>query len=154
VQRFEFRLERVLKLKKQREWLAELRQKQARVALEAARAEAAILQEQIAQSAAALAAHLADPARDASWVARHQQALRLGPLLELAEAKSRQANEKYRQASAARTQVATEVEALLHLRQQEWHAHRLIVLRAQQEQLDEVGMRQWRAGPDGPGVSS
>jgi hypothetical protein len=51
--------------------------------------------------------------------------------------------------AAIHEQIANEVEALLHLRQQEWPAHRLEVLRAQQEQLDEVGMRQWRAGQDG-----
>jgi len=51
--------------------------------------------------------------------------------------------------SAARTEIAKEVEALLHLRREEWQAHRLAILKAQQEQLDEVGMRLWRAGQDG-----
>jgi hypothetical protein len=149
LQRFEFRLERVLKLKKQREWLAELRQKQARAALDAARAEVAVIAEQIARSAAALEAGLAGAARDASWLARQEQSLRLRPLLELAEARARQADVNYQQASAARAQAATEVEALLHLRRQEWQAHRLAVLKARQEQLDEVGMRLWRAGQGG-----
>jgi flagellar biosynthesis chaperone FliJ len=154
VQRFEFRLERVLKLKKQREWLAELRQMEARAALDAARAQVAVLHDQVAQSAAALQACVADALRDAAWLARHQQALRLGPLLELAEANARQADHKYQEASAARTQIATEVEALRHLRQQEWHAYRLALLRAQQEQLDEVGLRRWQARADGPGIPS
>src|SRR5262245_24941932 len=112
---------------------------QARAALDAARAAVAAIHEQIARSAAALAAGLAGAARDASWLARHEQALRMGPLLELAEDKAREADVHYQQMSAARTQIAKEVEALLHLRQQEWQAHRLEVLRAQQEQLDEVG---------------
>jgi hypothetical protein len=154
VQRFEFRLERVLKLKKQREWLAELHQKQARVALEAARAEVAAIEEQVARSAAALAAGLAGAADDPSWLARHQQAVRLGPILELAEAKAREAEVHYQKASAARTQIAGEVEALLHLRGQEWQEHRQALLRAQQEQLDEVGMRLWRAGQDGSRTAS
>jgi len=149
VQRFEFRLERVLKLKKQREWLAELRQKQARAALDAARAEVTAIQEQIARSAAVLAAALSDAAKDVSWLARQQQSLRLGPLLELAEARACQADLQYQQASAARTQIAQEVEALQHLRHEEWQAHRQAVMRAHQEQLDEVGMRLWRAGQDG-----
>jgi hypothetical protein len=154
VQRFEFRLERVLKLKKQREWLAELRQKQARAALDAARAAVAALNEQVARSAAALEAGLAGAAHDASWLARHEHALRLRPVLELAEAKARQADVQYQEASAARTRIATEVEALLHLRRQQWQAHRAAVLKAQQEQLDEVGMRLWRAGQDGSRVPS
>jgi len=154
MQRFEFRLERVLKLKKQREWLAELRQMEARAALDAARAQVAVLHDQVAQSAAALQTCLASAVRDAAWLARHQQALRLGPLLELAEAKARQADHMYQEASAARTQIATEVEALRHLRQQEWHAHRLARLRAQQEQLDEVGLRRWQASAAGPRIPS
>ncbi len=149
MQRFEFRLERVLKLKKQREWLAEVRQKQARAALDAARAAVAVLHDQVARSAAALAAGLAGAAEDPAWLARQQQALRLGPVIELAESKARQADVQYQEASAARTRIATEVEALLHLRGQEWQVHRLAVLKAQQEQLDEVGMRLWRAGSDG-----
>ena len=150
MQRFEFRLERVLKLKRQREWLAELRQRQARAALDAARAEVTAILDQIARSAAVLQDGLAAAGRDASWLSRHQQSLRLGGLLELAEAKARQADVRYQEASAARTQIATEVEALQHLRQEEWHDYRLGVLRAQQDQLDEVGMRKWRAGQDGP----
>ncbi len=149
MQRFEFRLERVLKLKKQRQRLAEQQQLRARAALDAARAEVAAIQGQIARAAAELAAGLAEASRDASWLARHQQAVRLAPVLELAEERARQADVRYQQASAARTQIATEVEALLHLRQQEWQAHRAAVRKAQQEQLDEVGMRLWRAGQDG-----
>src|SRR5207302_6788900 len=98
MQRFEFRLERVLKLKKQREWLAELRQKQARAALDVARAEVAAIHDQIAQSAAVLEASLAAAARDASWLSRHQQSLQLGRLLELAEDTARQADVKYQEA--------------------------------------------------------
>ena len=152
MQRFEFRLERVLKLKKQREWLAELRQMEARAALDAARAQVAVLHDQVAQSAVALQTSLAGAVRDAAWLARHQQALRLGPLLELAEAQARQADHKYQEASAARTQIAAEVEALRTLRQQEWHAHRLARLRAQQELLDEVGLRRWQTRAEGPGI--
>lgn len=149
MQRFEFRLERVLKLKKQRQWLAELRQKQARAALDAARAEVAALHELVARSAAALAAALPGAADDPAWLTRQQQSLRLAPLIERAEGKAREADVHYQKASAERTQIATEVEALLHLRGEEWRAHRLEVLRVQQEQLDEVGMRLWRAGQDG-----
>jgi hypothetical protein len=47
VQRFEFRLDGVLKLKKQRRRLAEQQQMQARAALDAARAAVMALQEQL-----------------------------------------------------------------------------------------------------------
>lgn len=154
MQRFEFRLERVLKLKKQRQWLAELRQKQAAAVLEVARAEVAALHEQVARTAATLAAALPGAAEDAAWLTRQQQALRLAPLIEAAERKEREAKLEYDKVSAERTRITTEVEALLHLRGEEWRAHRLGVQRAQQEQLDEVGMRLWRAGQDGSRESS
>jgi flagellar FliJ protein len=154
VRRFEFRLERVLKLKKQREWLAEMRQKEARAALDAALAAVAAVNDQIARNAAALAAALAQAGQDGSWLARQQQSVGLGHLLELAEAEAREREVKFREACAARTQVAQEVEALLHLRGEEWQAHRAEVQKAQQEQLDEVGMRLWRSGPDGSGAWS
>jgi flagellar protein FliJ len=154
VRRFEFRLENVLKLKRQRQRLAEQQQLRARAALDAARAEAAAIREQIARIATALAVGLAGAVRDGSWLRQHEQALRLGPRLELAEDTARLADVRYQEASAARTQIATEVEALQHLREQQSQAHRLDVLRAQQEQLDEVGMRKWRAGPGGSPVRS
>jgi hypothetical protein len=145
VRRFEFRLERVLKVKKQREWLAELRLKQARAVLDAAEAEVAALTEQVARGADALAARLGQP-DDGSRLGRWQQSARLGDLLEAAEAKARAAAARYREAAAARTQIAAEVEALFFLRRQEWQEHRLALLRAGQEQLDEVGLRRWLAG--------
>jgi flagellar biosynthesis chaperone FliJ len=145
VQRFEFRLERVLNLKKQWERMAELRQQQARIALDAARSVVTALQEQIAHNAATFEARLGCSEDGDSWLVRYQQSARLGDRLELAEAKAQVAESKYQEASTARTKMATEVEALLFLRRQKWHAFRLEVQRAQQEHLDEVGMRRWRA---------
>jgi hypothetical protein len=136
-------------LKKHHQRLAEQRQAEACAVLDAARAEVAAIREQVSRAAAALAAGLGEAGQDGSWLARHQQAVRFGPVLELAEARERQADVRYQEASAARTQIATEVEGLLHLREQEWQAHRQAVSRARQEQLDEVGMRLWRAGQEG-----
>ncbi len=146
MQRFEFRLERVLKVKKQREWLAELAQKQARAALDAARADVAALNERIAHNAAAFASRLGSSEDAAAWLSRWQQSARLADLMDGLEAKANGAAVQYEEASAKRTAIATEVEALLFLRRQQWQEHRLLVQRAQQDQLDEVGMRRWRAG--------
>lgn len=146
MQRFEFRLERVLKVKQQRERLAEMRQKQARVALDAARADVAALNDQIARNAASYEARLGRPEESGALLALWQQSARFADQMSLLEARVRQAAGHYEEASAARAQIATEVEALLGLRRQKWEEHRLLAQRAQQEQLDDVGMRRWRAG--------
>ena len=91
--------------------MAELRQKQARIALDAARSVVTALQEQIARNAAAFEARLGCSEDGDSWLVRYQQSARLGDRLELAEAKAQAAEGKYREASTARTKIATEVEA-------------------------------------------
>jgi flagellar protein FliJ len=153
LQRFEFRLERVLKLKKQREWLAELRQTQARAVLDAAQAEVDAINDRIAQHAVDYALRLGR-AEQGPWLGRFQQAVRLGDLLAIAEGKVRLAMVKYQEASAARTLASQEVEALLFLRTREWDDHRALVQRTQQEQLDEVSMRLWRTGQTDPSRGS
>ena len=72
-----FAWRRVLKLKKQRLRLAEQQQMLARTVLDAARSDVAAIGEQIARGAAALAEGLAGAARDGSWLAQHEQALRM-----------------------------------------------------------------------------
>lgn len=146
MQRFEFRLERVLKVKQQRERLAEMRQKQARVALDAARADVAALNDQIARNAAEYEARLGRGGAADGLLGLWQQSARFADQMSFLEARVHQAAAHYQAASAARAQIATEVEALLGLRRQKWEEHRLLAQRAQQEQLDDVGMRRWRAG--------
>lgn len=140
MKRFEFRLERILKLKKQQKWLAEMHQKQAQAALDAAQAELAPLQDQLTTALA----ELQQGAPDASWLGRYQHSTRLADLVALAQAKVLAAETEYELACEARKQMAAEVESLLLLRGQEWQAYRYDLQRAQQDLLDEVGMRRWR----------
>ena len=144
MKRFEFRLERVLKVKQQRQRLAELRQQQARARLNAAQAVVAALQGEIRETAAAVERSVGANGRQL-WMALYERSRILGQALEAAEVKVQQAQEELSKADAWRRQIATEVEALLNLRQQQWQGYCQEVARAQQEQLDELGLRRWLA---------
>jgi hypothetical protein len=144
VKRFEFRLERVLKVKQQRQRLAELRQQQARARLDAALAVTVALQGEIRETAAAVARSIGGNGRQL-WMALYERSRILGLALEAAEVKVRQAEQEFSQADAGRRQIATEVEALLNLRQQQWQGYCQDVARVRQEQLDELGLRRWLA---------
>src|SRR2546422_8526661 len=116
MKRFHFRLERVLKLKQQRERQAELRQQQARLMLENAKANVAVLTDRLIQNAAALEAQIGNLVQPDSWIAGYQYLAQIGQALELAEVKARRAGEGVREADALRARIAIEVEALLYLR--------------------------------------
>jgi flagellar export protein FliJ len=145
VRRFEFRLERVLKVKQQRQRLAELQQQQARARVETARSVVATLQGEIRETAAAVQRNLGGAQL---WLALYERTRILGQALQVAEVKVQQAEAELSEADARRRQIATEVEALLNLRQQQWQRYCQEVARVQQEQLDELGLRQWLAAQD------
>lgn len=147
MKRFEFRLARVLKLKRQREQLAEIRQKQARAALDAAQAMVAAQEQRLAQTADTLAAQVGQALASLTWIALHEQSVQLSRLVQEAEAQQRQAAQKLQEAEAQRTQMKQEVEALLFLRRQQWQAYQQDLARAQQEQLDELALVRWKADP-------
>lgn len=143
MQRFEFRLERVLKLKQQRHRLAEFHQQQARARLDAALAAVAALQDEIVETSAAAARGLAEAIGRQLWTAHQERVRLLSQTLEVAEVQSREAEQELARADARRRQIATEVEVLLNLRHQQWQGYCQEVARAQQEQLDELGLRRW-----------
>ncbi len=148
MQRFEFRLERVLKLKQQRHRLAELHQQQARARLDAALAAVAVLQGEIGDTAAAAARGLTQPIGRQLWTAYQERVRLLSRTLEAAEVQARQVEQELARADAWRRQIATEVEVLLNLRHEQWQGYCQEVARAQQEQLDELGMRRWLSARD------
>lgn len=135
MKRFEFSLERVLQVKKQRERLAELQQQQARFAFNTAQEEVLAWHAQLA--------HLARPDGVLSWMARQQQAALVSQSVERAEQRAAHARQRLEEAIRARARIATEVEALAHLRQQQWQEFRRQQQGAQQAQLDEFGLRRW-----------
>ena len=145
MKRFQFRLQRVLKLKQQRERQAELVQQKARLALEQARGEVRVLAERLAESAAAIEKDIGQTIPPDSWMARYHHAAQIGRALEAAEARARHAEERLQEAQRKRARIATEVEALRTLERQEWDKHIDESKRSQQENLDEIGLRRWQA---------
>ncbi len=145
MRRFQFRLERVLKLKEQRERLAELRLQQARLAVEAAQARVQSLQEDLARAAQALQSKIGQATTPGEWLARADHSTVVGKTLQAAEAQVQLAEQALHAAAAERTRLATEVEALLHLRREAWALHCEAMQQSEQERLDELGMRRWKA---------
>jgi flagellar export protein FliJ len=147
VKRFQFSLERVLKLKEQRERLAELRLKQAHAALEQARAVVVALRTELARTAAALEGKLGQTIAPGAWMVHYQHSTYLGQAIDLAEGNVARAAQAVREAAAERTRIATEVEAMLHLRHGQWQEHWDETMRQEQIRLDDLGMRRWATAP-------
>lgn len=143
MKRFDFRLARVLKLKRQQAWLAEQRQKQARAVLDTAQARVTDLEGQLAQTAASLVGHLGHTVDSSAWIARYEHSMQIEWALDVAEARVQEAFAKWQETVAKQTQMRQEVEALLHLRRQQWQAYQREVSLEQQEHLDELSMRRW-----------
>ena len=102
MKRFEFRLERVLKVKQQQQRLAELRQQQARFRVETAHAEVAAGQHQIQELAAALDSESGRETRQELRLAHFERSRLLGQSLAAAEDRSRKAEYELHQADAQR----------------------------------------------------
>jgi flagellar export protein FliJ len=145
LRRFHFRLERVLKLKQQRQHLAELREQQARLNLDAAQARARALDEELAQAAQALCLQVTGPLSSGAWLAASAHTAHLSRAMQDAALQVGKAAKAVREAEATRIQRATETEALLHLRLSAWEEHRDEAVGSEQKRLDEEGLRRWQA---------
>lgn len=145
MKRFDFPLDRLLKVKRQVERLAELEQLKTREEADAARAHLRGLHDHLGRMAGQLVTSVGRPVPPTQWAAAAELTDRLGRQIEAAEAQVAAADQKALAASQERAQAAAEVEALTTLRQQQWDRWRLEVQRAGQEQLDDLGLRRWMA---------
>jgi flagellar export protein FliJ len=144
VQRFEFRLERVLRYREQRERLAEIEQKQAAASLRASEDEIAALQDRLGQTARFLHRQAAGD-NPAVWLACYAQAVRIGNALEAAEARAEEARHKLQEANLRRKEARIEVEGILTLRHKYAALHQKSQERAEQERGDELAVWRWQA---------
>lgn len=145
MKRFEFHLDGLLRVKRQLEHLAELEQQKAQQAVADARARADELKQRLTAAADSLVARVGQAVDASRWVTAYELTERLGRQIVAAETDVQSAEKKLTDARNERVQVATEVEALRTLRQQQWDKWRQEVEQAGQEQLDEVGLRRWMA---------
>ena len=143
MKRFRFRLERVLRLKRQKEKQAELRTALARATADAARTEVATLCEMMERTAAAAESGVGSHMHVDMWFVHQQHAARIGQAIEHAEHEQQQAEHRLQQAEAARARIATEVETLMHLRSQRWDEHRQDAAWTEQQRCDGTVLQRW-----------
>jgi flagellar protein FliJ len=144
VQRFVFNLERVLKLKRQQERLAELHQEQTRMVFDVAQAEVSRLQHEIMRVVNAGPSLQGTVDLLAFRRALVLQVEQLERTLLIAHERQRKAEVNLNEATARRTARAKEVEVLQQLRQNQWREYLRERSHHEQERLDELGMRQWQ----------
>jgi flagellar protein FliJ len=157
VKQFDFSLDRLLKVKRQLERLAEMEQMRAREAVDRARASLQELRNQLTRVADQLNASVGRPMAPYQWTSVYDMADRLGQSIRTSEHEVEKTGQKFLTAAQERAQIATEVEALASLRQQQLTQWQQEAQKADQDRLDELGMRQWQAarsesmgGPQSP----
>jgi flagellar export protein FliJ len=148
MKRFQFRLERVLWLKEQRERLVEMQQQQARARCEEARAACAHIEAELVRTAAHAMERMREAATLGTWRSHYEQAARLGELLAAAQRRLGEAEKLLQEANRLRIQAALEVETLRNLRSKEWQNYRKEAARRQHNKLDELGLQRWLAARD------
>lgn len=143
MKRFRFAFATLLKVKEQREQLAEARVASARLELEACRERLARLHAALGEVSRHLELSLGTALQGQAWAGAFEQSSRLERAIRTAEAAVASAELAMHEAIQARTRISSEVEMLDTLKQQRWELYREDMQRAEQEQLDELGMRKW-----------
>ena len=154
VKRFVFDLDGLLKLKRHRERLAELRHAQAAQALAAAQSASAAIRRQLDLTSAYVLGRVGRAQDAGAWLAAYLQADRLEQKLDAGARVVEDARQALDRAAEARRQAAVEAESLRSLRERRWQEYLQDYRKAEQERLDEVGLRRWQAGrpaADSPG---
>jgi flagellar protein FliJ len=143
VKKFEFHLDGLLRVKRQLEHVAELEQQRAQKGVLDARGRLDGLKKQLAEMSETLAARVGQVVIANRWMAAYELSERLGQQIVSSEIDLEVAERNLADARRERVQIATEVEALRTLRQQQWETWRQEVAQADQERLDELGLRRW-----------
>lgn len=145
MKKFEFHLDGLLRIKRQLEHLADLEQQKAQQRVADAVSRVHTLTDQLAQASDRIAARVGQAMAAGEWAAAFERAERLGEQIAAARREVQAAEQVLETARRERVQVATEVEALSTLRGQQWAQWRQEVAAADQERLDELGLRRWMA---------
>ncbi len=148
MKRFEFSLDRLLRVKRQLERLAELEQQRAQAALEQARTTLQGFRDQLTRVSDQFSAAIGRAMPSLQWAFASDMAERLGRSIGQSEQEVAAAEQKLFAAAQERAQLATEVEAIATLRRQQWELWRQEAQKADQDRLDEVGLRLWQLARD------
>lgn len=145
MKKFEFHLDGLLRVKRQLEHLAELEFQKAQQQVTDAVTAVNSLTVQLTRESDHSAGRVGQIMAAGEWAAAFARAERLGEQITAARQDLVTAEQVLETARRERVQVATEVEALSTLRGQQWEQWRQEVAAADQERLDELGMRRWMA---------
>ncbi len=147
--RFEFGLERVLRLKQQQEQLAELHQQRARSILEAAIRHRERIRSD-SEAVSALAPTFLKSVDPLGFrIAQVERLDYLRRMLVEAEMQVQSAQRNLIDATARRVEFAKAVEAMRTLRSHEWDRYRRQREHHEQEKLEELALQRWRAKREG-----
>ena len=145
MQKFEFSLERLLKIRRQQERLAELDVMRATVAVDAAKAKVEQLREKLLHHNNAMTKCVGRTMSPHEWAAGSEYSNQLGQLINLSLTEVILAERKLAEANAKRTEVASEAEAMQSLRDQQYSEFKQDLQKFDQERVDEAGLRRWLA---------
>ena len=143
MKRFEFSLERVLKVKRQLERQLELEQQRAKAGVDRAVASRQLVHDQLSGISDRFVAAIGSTMTPDRWLAAADMTERLGESLQQADRGVAEAERQLLVVSQKRAHLASEVEALATLRRQQWEQWRHESHKYEQSQLDEVGLRRW-----------
>ncbi len=145
MKRFEFSLERLLRVKRQLERMAELEQQRAQEACDRATAQLQSFRDQLDRVANQMTVTVGRVMAPQQWASAAEMADRVGASIQAAEREVLAAEQRVLTAAQERTQLATEVEALTTLRRQQAEKWQQEVQRHDQNQLDELIQQRWQA---------
>lgn len=143
MKRFEFSLERLLKVKRQLERMAEMEQARAAREVAEARSKLDSLKNRLVEISRSLEGSVSRGVVPGLWLNVYAMSEKLSQEIEAAEAKVVVAEEALSVIAKRRATASTEVEVLSSLRGQRYEEWRQESAAKVQEQLDEVTMRRW-----------
>ncbi|MBP3960879.1 flagellar FliJ family protein [Gemmata sp. G18] len=153
MKRFEFSLDRLLRVKKQLEHIAELEQKRAQEATERARATLLALRDQLDRISDKISASVGRVMAPQQWASASDMAERVGVSIRASETEVAEAEQRLHAAAQERAQLATEVEALSTLRRQQVEKWQQEAQKSDQNQLDELIQQRWQSAQNAPAVA-
>ena len=145
MQKFEFSLERLLKIRRQQERLAELDVMRALSAVDAAKARVEQFREKLRQHTEELTRCVGRTMAPHEWAAGCAFSIQLGHSITLAQIDVGVAEKSLAEAKAKRSEVASEAEAMQSLRDQQYAEFKQDLQKFDQERVDEASLRRWMA---------
>ncbi len=145
MKRFEFSLDRLLRVKKQLEHIANLELQRAQDAVVKAEANLRLLHDQLVRISDQFATAVGRAMAPQQWASASGMVERVGQSIRVAEREVEETKHKFVEAAQERAQLSTEVEALTTLRKQQFEKWQHEAQKVDQDRLDELVQQRWQA---------